>query len=228
MGAFSFVDRTGRKSPAPSLSTTNGQQATTTNTTPPSPRSSSSDKDPPANVEKDNDSNSSSSTTTTTTTTTTSTKNNNTGTDKNDKSLTNSTTPSPPSLANFNPSLTAIPQYPRSPTPGSTKQQNESPRELSKHSREASRSLFSTLKTAKSYSSNNNNNKRSNSPGQLSEKPKTPTSGSSDRRTQYLIKPYGSSPDLLGSTRSAEEQQEPGKLFYLSPKHIEFIFSLMR
>ncbi|TQB73406.1 hypothetical protein MPDQ_005902 [Monascus purpureus] len=97
-----------------------------------------------------------------------------------------STFASSPPATNFNPSLTAIPQYPPSP--------KDSP----KHNRDVSKSFFATLKAPKS----SHKSQGSNSPGHLAEKPKSRGS-SRDRRTQISSKPYGSSPDLLSTVQNA-------------------------
>lgn len=99
-------------------------------------------------------------------------------------------TGSPPT-ATFNPSLTAIPQYPPSP--------KDSP----KHNRDPSKSFFANLKAPKS----SHKTQKSDGSGHLTEKPKSRGS-SRDRRTQIPSKPYGSSPDLLAAVQRAEQQEQ--------------------
>lgn len=85
------------------------------------------------------------------------------------------------------PGFTAIPPYP------------PSPRETPKHTRDASRSFFSSLKAPK-YS---HKAQRSDSSGNSAEKPKSRGS-SRDRRAQVSSKLYESSPDLLGAVAQRE------------------------
>lgn len=92
---------------------------------------------------------------------------------------------------NFNPSLTAIPQYPPSP--------KDSP----KHNREASKSFFANLKAPKS----SHRVQKSDSSGHLPDKPKS-CGGSRDRRTQILSKPYESSPDLVSTVLGPEQNEQ--------------------
>ena len=111
-----------------------------------------------------------------------------------------SSTLSSPPTTNFNPSLTAIPQYPPSPT--------GSPTGSPKHNRDPSKSFFANLKAPKT----SHKTQKSDSSSNLAENPKSRGS-SRDRKTHLSSKPYGSSPDLLGLVRNAEQQERSECLF---------------
>ncbi|KAL2828790.1 hypothetical protein BDW59DRAFT_44102 [Aspergillus cavernicola] len=117
-------------------------------------------------------------------------------------------TPEPPT-----PGFTAIPPYPPSP--------KESP----KHTRDASRSFFASLKAPK-YS---HKTQRSDSSGNSGEKPKSRGS-SRDRRAQISSKLYESTPDLPGAIERAAQQEAGGykldfdtlKLSETNPLQLDF------
>ncbi|KAI9374350.1 hypothetical protein BJX61DRAFT_314800 [Aspergillus egyptiacus] len=88
------------------------------------------------------------------------------------------------------PGFTAIPPYP------------PSPRESPKHTRDASRSFFASLKAPK-YS---HKAQSSDGSGNSAEKPKSRGS-SRDRRTKVSSKLYESSPDLSGAIERAAQQE---------------------
>ncbi|KAL3478200.1 hypothetical protein BJX99DRAFT_109185 [Aspergillus californicus] len=88
------------------------------------------------------------------------------------------------------PGFTAIPPYP------------PSPRESPKHTRDASRSFFASLKAPK-YA---HKAQRSDSSGNSAEKPKS-RGGSRDRRAQISSKLYESTPDLPGAIERAAQQE---------------------
>ncbi|KKK13723.1 Rho GTPase activator (Bem2) [Aspergillus rambellii] len=88
------------------------------------------------------------------------------------------------------PGLTAIPPYP------------PSPRESPKHTRDPSRSFFSSLKAPK----HSQKTHRSDSLGNSADKPKSRGS-SRDRRAQISSKLYESTPDLPGTIERAAQQE---------------------
>ena len=220
LSSFSF-DKDGRKSPSPSTpngpSTPNEQKSENTQVLMPAPRSPKSSPVPsemdtinsPATPATQDSSIGNNKTSTNTSTSGNEGKANE-GKANSDGDASNGnpndthtvTSSPPPATSNFNPTLTAIPQYPPSP--------KESP----KHNREASRSFFSSLKAPKSHSLRN---PKSESQGRLApEKPKSRGS-SRDRRNHLPLKPYESSPDLIGSLRAAEQQEQSKcSVFFLS------------
>ncbi|CAG8927690.1 unnamed protein product [Penicillium salamii] len=97
------------------------------------------------------------------------------------------------------PGITAIPQHFPSPKD-------------SKHSRDASKSFFGTLKAPKS----SHKSHRSDSSGDSTEPPKSRGS-SRERRMTIAAKSYGSTPDLLGALAHANETEKTSEHLPLRP-----------